>query len=200
MTASAQLAWTTTQVELAPAPGELKLTALYPFANKTQATVSILDIKSTCGCTVPELEKKTYAPGESGELKVTFDIGSRQGPQTKLITVTTDAGETVLQLVAKLPQRLDIVPRLVLFRAKDTTPQIVKIAFRADGPVSDVTYSDPGPDFKIVLAEQQPGADYTLTITPLTAPAADLRATVVIHSKGASGQSYADTLFLRHAL
>ncbi|AHF92323.1 hypothetical protein OPIT5_20800 [Opitutaceae bacterium TAV5] len=193
----AQLTWTSTRVELTPASGDTVLTAAYPFENKSEKTVRILDIHSSCGCTVPELERKSYAPGEKGELKATFTIGSRQGLQTKLITVRTDAGDTVLQFVANLYQRLEITPRLVIIRGPDNTPRPVKLAFRADGPVTHVTLSEPGPAFRLKLTEDKPGSDYTLVVTPAEGAVSESRATVIVHSKGASGIDYTDSLFLR---
>ncbi|WP_334319106.1 DUF1573 domain-containing protein [Termitidicoccus mucosus] len=191
----AQLTWTTTRIELTSQPGDATLTASYPFANRTNATINILDIHAACGCTTPELEKKTYAPGEKGEVKVTFTIGSRQGSQTKTITLRTDAGDTILQFVATIPQRLQISPRLVIFRPGDDTPRHIQLSFRTDIPVTDVTLSDPGSAFTVRLAEDQPGTDYTLAVAP--ADHGEALTTLVIRSKGASGVTYTDTVFFR---
>jgi len=49
----------------------------FKFTNKGKSVLNITGIKNTCGCTVPELEKKQYAPGESGTIKATY-IASHQ--------------------------------------------------------------------------------------------------------------------------
>lgn len=67
---------------------------LIRFTNTGTQTLKILDIRSTCGCTVPDLEKKEYEPGETGEMKVIFNPAGRSGPQTKVVTVTTDSRRT----------------------------------------------------------------------------------------------------------
>ena len=44
-----------------------KATHKFRFSNTGSETLVITDVRSTCGCTVPELDKKSYEPGESGE-------------------------------------------------------------------------------------------------------------------------------------
>lgn len=68
--------------------------AVIRFTNTGTQTLKILDIRSTCGCTVPDLEKKEYEPGETGEMNVIFNPTGRSGPQTKVVTVTTDSRRT----------------------------------------------------------------------------------------------------------
>ncbi len=197
---AARLTWTVTRMELTARPGDTTLTAVYPFENRTGDTIHILDLHASCGCTVPELEKHTYAPGEKGEVKLTFTIGSRQGLQTKTVSIRTSQGDTVLQFIAHLPQRLQIAPRLVVFRPGDDAPRPVKLSFHADVPVSGVTVSDPGPAFIVRLSETRPGADYTLTVAPSSEASSgddEARATLSIRSNGASGAVYTDTVFLR---
>ncbi len=44
----------------------------FKFSNVGNAKLTISHIQSTCGCTVPELDKKEYLPGESGTIKISF--------------------------------------------------------------------------------------------------------------------------------
>jgi hypothetical protein len=48
--------------------------------------LKITDVKATCGCTVVQLEKREYAPGESGVIKVTYTAGSTPGAADRLLT------------------------------------------------------------------------------------------------------------------
>lgn len=66
----------------------------YLFRNTGQGPLTITQVKTSCGCTVPELEKKTYMPGESGEMKVTFDPSGKSGAMSRNITVFTDSQRT----------------------------------------------------------------------------------------------------------
>ncbi len=67
-----------------------KITVEFPFKNTSDRTITIDSIRASCGCTVPVLDKKVYAPGESEIIKATFDSARRQGVNTKTVTVRTD--------------------------------------------------------------------------------------------------------------
>ncbi|MCK4292081.1 MAG: DUF1573 domain-containing protein [Planctomycetes bacterium] len=49
-----------------------KNTCQFKFTNNGRAPLKITNVKSTCGCAVAKLEKKEYAPGESGTIKVIY--------------------------------------------------------------------------------------------------------------------------------
>lgn len=62
-------------------------TTEYKFQNTGNEKLVIKRIQSTCGCTVPDLPKKEYEPGESGAIKVTFKSSNREGKTTKHLYV-----------------------------------------------------------------------------------------------------------------
>ena len=45
-------------------------TAPFEFRNAGGGTLIITDTKASCGCTVPQLEKREFGPGEKGILNV----------------------------------------------------------------------------------------------------------------------------------
>lgn len=59
----------------------------FQFTNSGKEALKIRKTKTTCGCTVSELEKMEYAPGELGQIKIKFDSKGRRGTQIKRITV-----------------------------------------------------------------------------------------------------------------
>lgn len=59
----------------------------FEFKNTGNATLEIIRVQSTCGCTVPELDKKSFAPGESGKIHVKYDPTGKVGAQHKQIHV-----------------------------------------------------------------------------------------------------------------
>ena len=67
------LQWTGTEAGLRPQADGTMPVASYPFRNATAAPVTITQAVATCDCTLIDLAKKTYAPGESGVLVVRFD-------------------------------------------------------------------------------------------------------------------------------
>jgi len=62
---------------------------LFKFKNTGDAPLTIVNAKSSCGCTVPEYTREAIAPGSEGELLVKFD-GSGQNQVNKTITLTTN--------------------------------------------------------------------------------------------------------------
>lgn len=72
----------------------------FTFKNTGDAPLTIVDAKSSCGCTVPTWTKTPIAPGETGDLLVKFD-GSGQNQVTKTITITSNTQEGTEQLKIK---------------------------------------------------------------------------------------------------
>lgn len=68
-------------------PDTDQVTHIFKFTNKLDKTVTILRAHGSCGCTVPDLQKKTFAPGEAGEMAVTFNPHGRRGASPKAVTI-----------------------------------------------------------------------------------------------------------------
>ncbi len=81
-----------------------KITYAFKFSNTGKADLLITDVKSTCGCTVPEFTNEAMKPGESGTVKITFDSSNRKGFQNKSITVISNAipSTTILKIKAQV--------------------------------------------------------------------------------------------------
>ncbi|HOH24523.1 MAG TPA: DUF1573 domain-containing protein, partial [Bacteroidales bacterium] len=64
---------------------------------------------ASCGCTTPSWTKDPVAPGQSGEIKVTYDT-HRIGAFSKSVTVTSNAVETpsvVLRISGEVKQNTE---------------------------------------------------------------------------------------------
>jgi len=91
----------------------------FKFKNTGGALLKISKVYAPCGCTVPELTKKQYAPGESGILKATYRAGSKSGSTSKRIEVSSNdkaKPKVILTLKAKIvmkvayePERLNLL-------------------------------------------------------------------------------------------
>jgi hypothetical protein len=198
--AHAALVFEQTKVTLEPAKPVEHLDTEFAFKNTGTAAVTVTDTTTSCGCTVPALEKKTYAPDEKGVLKVRFDVGDRQGPQNRTITVVTDDGTSqTLTLIVNLPLRSFIVPRLLLYRAKDTGDKTSTVTYYQDLPVEITALTSSDPAFTVTSEVEKAGSVYKLTahlVNPEATTAA--RATVLVRSRGASGAVSLDTYYLRY--
>jgi len=66
------------------------LDTVFTFKNTGDAPLIITKIKTSCGCTTPYWPKKPIKPGESEEIKVSFNTNNKPGKQTKTITIHTN--------------------------------------------------------------------------------------------------------------
>lgn len=75
---------------------------VFSYTNTGKAPLVITDIKSTCGCTVPEdWSKEPLAPGASAQFTVKFN-GKGNGNTSKTVTVTsnTESGKETVKIKA----------------------------------------------------------------------------------------------------
>ncbi|HPF96540.1 MAG: DUF1573 domain-containing protein [Flavobacteriaceae bacterium] len=72
----------------------------FEFTNTGDAPLIISNVKSSCGCTVPEWPKTAIMPGDNGQIKVKYDT-NRVNPIRKTITVTSNAETPTIALKIK---------------------------------------------------------------------------------------------------
>jgi len=70
---------------------------IFEFTNVGDAPLLINDVKSSCGCTVPEKPKGPIAPGARSAIKVKYDT-NRVGKIRKTVTVYSNATEPIKAL------------------------------------------------------------------------------------------------------
>ena len=72
---------------------------LFTFTNTGNAPLVINQAVASCGCTVPAYTKTPILPGESGEIKVTYNgTGKFPGHFKKTITVRTNGDPEMVRL------------------------------------------------------------------------------------------------------
>lgn len=76
----------------------------FKFKNTGNKPLLISNAKGSCGCTVPSWPREAIAPGDSGEIKVTFNSRGKHGKQHKSVTLTanTDPANTRLYIKANV--------------------------------------------------------------------------------------------------
>lgn len=69
--------------------------ARFGFTNRSSREVTILELRPSCGCLQPRLDKKTFAPNESGEFWLRVQTANESpGPKQYFCNVVYDDGET----------------------------------------------------------------------------------------------------------
>jgi len=126
-----------------------KVTHNYAFTNTGTETLNITEVRSTCGCTVPELTKKLYEPGESGIITVIFDPENRGGNQRKTIHVTTNS---------KTTPRVGLTFHAVVSKVLDIQPTIANLGrvFKNEEKGMKISILGSIPGFMAVPAKVQP--------------------------------------------
>ncbi len=158
--AQAELVFEQKQIEHDASLMEERSEAVFEFVNEGKEPVRITKVASSCGCTVPQLEKNLYQPGESGEIRAIFTFGSRTGLQRKRITVQA-SGETTevheLFMVTRIPEWLKVSPRILRWRMDgEATPQEMTVEIPYPDTMN-VLPPETSPHFEIQRQESEPG-------------------------------------------
>ncbi len=157
------------QFQRTPADGEIE--ARFTFRNTGGTPVTIKALRSSCGCTTARLEKKTYAPGEAGEVVARFVFGSRKGLHRKTIEVRTDAAPTepmLLDLRVDIHDPLTIAPALVFWKRGDATEaKTVQLTASAEQRVRIKSVTSSNPRLPAKLETIKAGEQYTVSVQPV---------------------------------
>ena len=78
------------------------VTCVFKFTNTGKGMLVIHQAIATCGCTVPIYPKEPIKPGDSGEIKITYNgKGRRAGEFEKNITIRANTKEQIHRLKVK---------------------------------------------------------------------------------------------------
>jgi len=102
----------------------------FPFKNVGDALLKITNVRPDCGCTIFTLEKKEYAPGESGTLKIKYSATARLVSVSKRIVVTSNdpvEPNITLTIKGRVVERVAYEPKklnLLLKGGDETLPKV----------------------------------------------------------------------------
>ena len=166
----AQLKWDQPQQKISVKPGDKAVTAKYRFTNNSSSPVTIVDVRPSCGCTTATLAKKTYAPGESGEIDAKLNFAGHTGHQEKWIYVTTNSSgtePTLLTLAVDIPPDITIEPQFVMWRIGDPlTPKTIRVVVPDGFPSKIVAAQTDNPAIHVQLQEVMAGKQWEVKVTP----------------------------------
>jgi len=70
------------------------------FVNRTEEPLTLLDYRSSCGCTTIALPRHAIAPGSYADAECSFDSRGEHGEQLNVVEIaTSDAGIAAILLV-----------------------------------------------------------------------------------------------------
>lgn len=167
--AVAGLEWKTTTQEVTVHPLQASATLEFGFTNTGDEPVTILELKPDCGCLLGKVDKQTIEPGESGTVRVTFDLQGRVGDQRKGIAVATDDHPDKpikLYVSTTIPKVYAISPERLTWVGGQREPQsfslvnVSKTPYRLEKAVSSQN------GISIELKPMREGFEYELIVTP----------------------------------
>lgn len=198
--AHAELKWEKPVQQYQRVPDDKAIETRYAFRNVGTTPVTIKSLRSSCGCTTARLDKKTYAPGESGEVTAKFTFGDRKGAYLKGITVTTDekgVDPIVLKLFVDILEPVTLTPGLVFWRTGEATAaKTVQITADPAKPVKVKSVVSSNPNFTASLQTVQAGSQYAIAITP-TATAQKGNAEITVQTDFPADAPHAYTIYAR---
>ena len=92
---------------------ETKNACEFKFKNTGDALLKIGKIRCPCGCTIAELPKKEYAPGESGAVKIVYSASRSPSSITKSCSVPSNDKKrptVTLTIKAKIAKKVEYHP------------------------------------------------------------------------------------------
>lgn len=90
----------------------------FKFKNTGLTTLILEKPKAKCGCTVPDLEKLEFAPGEEGTMDVIFHPQGKHGEQSQPITINSndpDEPSRVIYIEASVRHLIHLDPPMLNF-------------------------------------------------------------------------------------
>ncbi|MEL7473947.1 MAG: DUF1573 domain-containing protein [Planctomycetota bacterium] len=140
---SAELVFEQTEHEFGRVTDERKVETTFAFRNTGSAPLEIKQVRAGCGCTIPKMSKKVYAPGERGEIKVQFDPSKKRGLTRQRITVMSndpDRPSRVLQIGAEVIKLVEFNPlAITLQRIYRGDEHVIRVQAQARSENFEVT-------------------------------------------------------------
>jgi hypothetical protein len=148
--ASAQLRFTQPNADLGELRGGPAYDHRFDFVNDSAAALEITDIRLGCGCLQPVLERRVFAAGEKGSLRMNIrTLGQPNGARTWQAFVQYRQGaemrETTLVLAATIRNEITVEPSIIAMTVETALKQEVTITDHRPSPrkVTAVRASSP---------------------------------------------------------
>ncbi len=122
----------------------------FKFKNVGDEPLKILNVSKVCGCTLPTWERRAYAPGESGVIKVVYTAQTTAGKISKGFKATSNCKGNKksigLKVTGRVVKKVKIDPeRLKLaFNKENAGCPKIKITSVDGNPFSVTGFSTPG--------------------------------------------------------
>lgn len=170
----AELKFETPVIDAEAALDATSLVREYKFTNVGTKAIKITQADAGCSCLAVELAagKFTYAPGESGTLRATFEIGSFQGTveKTVLIWLEGDREESPsakVMLRVHIPVIISLEPKSLKWELGGSAEmQSIDVKMDYEKPIRVTSVSTSNETFSTKLVTVEEGKHYKVEVTP----------------------------------
>jgi Protein of unknown function (DUF1573) len=157
----------------APADATI-VTADFPFTNKSDKAVLIAKSDPGCSCLKVEISggKLKYAPGESGVVRTTFEMGNFSGTVDKMVALwidddAPDKPSKQLTVRVHIPVLVGIEPKTVKWDVGDKpSPQTIQIRMAEGKLIHVMGVKSSSETFSCEVKTVEEGKKYDLIVTP----------------------------------
>ena len=160
--------------ELKAGPDETKVKVDFPFTNSTDKTVVVKETVGDCSCTSIEISggKTAYEPGESGVIRLNFDIGAAVGKVEKGASIWVDgdpkdAPSQRLTMKVDIPVLVEMEPKTLKWHVgQEMEAKTIKFQMHGDKPIHIKSVTPSTENFIQELKTIEDGRSYELVVTP----------------------------------
>ena len=150
------------------------VTTEFSFTNKGDKPASITKSDSGCSCLKIEISggKLKYAPGESGVVRATFEMGNFSGTVDKMVALwinddSVDNPSTRLTVRVHIPVLVGLEPKTLKWDlGTKADPQIIRIQMAEGESIRVTGVSSSSESFACELKTVEKGEKYDLIVTP----------------------------------
>lgn len=168
------LAFESKTVEVTLEPGKQTAEISFLFENTSQKAVEIAALQAACSCLDAKLkdDKKTYQPGDKGQVTARFNVGNLMGTMeknviVKLVGEQPGAASIILSAKIKIPELIDITPRTLNWKlGVEPATQTQRILVTHNEPIHITGVVTTNNHFVTVLKTIRDGWEYEVTVTP----------------------------------
>ncbi len=124
---------------------EEELAHTFTFTNVGDAPLVVTRTHTSCGCTAAIATQGAIAPGAKGEIRVSYNSKKTFGDQSKVVTVYSNAPDSVTTLIVKAKVKRDLnLPNAITFG---------EVAHGTPANQETEISAEKGIDFKIIKVE-----------------------------------------------
>lgn len=141
------------------------------FTNVGQATLEIIEVRPSCGCTTAGTWDRTVEPGKTGKIPLQFSVAGFSGTISKPITVTcNDPSQptVLLQLKATVWKPIEVTPSFLYFFVTEQSvtneTRSIRIISNLEEDLNITEVGCTNPVFRTELKTHKPGKDYEVVV------------------------------------